>query len=157
MGKVEIAQLFEAIMIILFGLSWPISIRKSWKSRTAKGKSLFFEVFLAIGYVFGISKFFINYSVLSEAGEKPSGLFYLAWVFFFINFISIMTDILLYFRNIKLDKARDAGELVDDIITEVAMEEAETEADEADEKLADAYARISELEEEVASLKAAKE
>lgn len=157
MGKVEVAQLFEAIMIILFGLSWPISIRKSWKSRTAKGKSLFFEVFLAIGYVFGISKFFINYSVLAEAGEKPSSLFYLAWVFFIINFVSIMIDICLYFRNVKLDKARETGELIDDIVEEVAIEEAEAEADEADEKLAEAYAKIADLEDEIAALKADKE
>ena len=44
-------DLLEALMIFCFGLSWPISIRKSWTSRTAKGKSLFFEVFLLVGYV----------------------------------------------------------------------------------------------------------
>ena len=38
-----ITDLMEAVMILCFGLSWPISIRKSWVSRTAKGKSLFFE------------------------------------------------------------------------------------------------------------------
>ena len=43
-------------MILCFGLSWPISIRKSWISRTAKGKSLFFEFFIWIGYVFGIAR-----------------------------------------------------------------------------------------------------
>lgn len=36
-----ITDLMEAVMILCFGLSWPISIRKSWVSRTAKGKSLF--------------------------------------------------------------------------------------------------------------------
>ena len=40
-----ITDLFEALTIFCFGLSWPISIRKSYISRTAKGKSLFFEVF----------------------------------------------------------------------------------------------------------------
>ena len=44
-----IINLLEAITIFCFGLSWPISIRKSYLSRTAKGKSLFFEVFLIIG------------------------------------------------------------------------------------------------------------
>ena len=33
-----ITDLMEAVMILCFGLSWPISIRKSWVSRTAKGK-----------------------------------------------------------------------------------------------------------------------
>ena len=32
-------DLFEALTIFCFGLSWPISIRKSYISRTAKGKS----------------------------------------------------------------------------------------------------------------------
>ena len=41
-----ITDLLEALMILCFGLSWPISIRKSWISRTAKGKSLFFEDWL---------------------------------------------------------------------------------------------------------------
>ena len=38
-----ISSLLEAAMILCFGLSWPISIRKSWVAKTAKGKSLFFE------------------------------------------------------------------------------------------------------------------
>lgn len=54
-----LCNLLEALMILCFGLSWPISIRKSWVSRTAKGKSLFFEVFIWIGYVFGIANKFI--------------------------------------------------------------------------------------------------
>lgn len=39
-----VTDLLEALMIICFGLSWPISIRKSWTSKTAKGKSLFLNV-----------------------------------------------------------------------------------------------------------------
>ena len=38
-----IVDLLEALTIFCFGLSWPISIRKSLVSRTAKGKSLFFD------------------------------------------------------------------------------------------------------------------
>ena len=54
-------DLLEALTIFCFGLSWPISIRKSLISRTAKGKSLFFEVFLLIGYI-GASA--VKYAVL---------------------------------------------------------------------------------------------
>ena len=32
----QITDLLETLMILCFGLSWPISIRKSWISRTAK-------------------------------------------------------------------------------------------------------------------------
>ena len=62
-------DLLEALMILCFGLSWPISIRKSWVSRTAKGKSLFFEVFLWIGSVFGIIRKLMLWSGATEPLE----------------------------------------------------------------------------------------
>ena len=99
------AQIFETIMLTCFGLSWPISIRKSWVSRTAKGKSLFFEVFLLIGYIFGIIR-----KILMFANGSGSGfLFYLSWFFYVLNFIEISIDVALYFRNKKLDAAADAA------------------------------------------------
>ena len=98
-----IAELFEAVMIICFGLSWPLSVYKSWKSRTAKGKSLPFEIFIWIGYIFGIAKNFIKF-----ANGSAGFIFFLAWGFYFLNFIEITIDMILYFRNVKLDKERDA-------------------------------------------------
>mgnify|MGYP003527477560 CR=1 FL=1 len=44
----NIIDLLEALTIFCFGLSWPISIRKSWVSRTAKGKSVLFEIILLV-------------------------------------------------------------------------------------------------------------
>lgn len=46
-----IAEILETVMILAFGLSWPLSIYKSVKSRTAKGKSLQFEIFIWLGYI----------------------------------------------------------------------------------------------------------
>ena len=103
-----ITDLIEAVMILCFGLSWPISIRKSWVSRTAKGKSLFFECFIWIGYVFGIARKFMQLGM----GVETSWLFYLAWFFYFLNIAEITIDIILYFRNLKLDKERDAKQSV---------------------------------------------
>lgn len=93
-------DLFEALTIFCFGLSWPISIRKSLKSRTAKGKSLFFEVFLLIGYAFGIARKAIQLIALGQGGF----LFYLSFFFYVLNFIEISIDAGLYFRNKKLDE-----------------------------------------------------
>ena len=94
-------DLLEVLMMICFGLSWPISIRKSWVSRTAKGKSVTFEYVIWIGYVFGIVRKFM----LHAAAAEPLGfLFYLGWVFYFINIFAITIDILLYFRNVKFDR-----------------------------------------------------
>lgn len=98
-----ITDLFEALTIFCFGLSWPISIRKSWIARTAKGKSLFFEIFLLIGYAFGIARKIIQVSAMGSSGF----IFYLSFFFYVLNFIEISIDVALYFRNTKLDKIAD--------------------------------------------------
>ena len=111
-----LVDLFEALTIFCFGLSWPISIRKSYISRTAKGKSLFFEVFLLIGYAFGIARKTIQVAALGYPLEGTGTLgviiFILSFFFYILNFIEISVDVGLYFRNTKLDKLRDAGENV---------------------------------------------
>ena len=93
-------DLLEALMILCFGLSWPISIRKSYVSRTAKGKSLFFEVFIWIGYVFGI----VRKAMLIAANPDQNWLFFLALAFYVLNIVEISIDMVLYFRNKKLDE-----------------------------------------------------
>ena len=98
-----ITDLMEAVMILCFVLSWPISIRKSIVSRTAKGKSLFFEVFLLIGYACGIVR-----KIIQVAGGSSGFLFYLSFFFYVLNFIEISVDVALYFRNKKLDAIADA-------------------------------------------------
>ncbi|MBQ7364917.1 MAG: hypothetical protein IJW46_04910 [Clostridia bacterium] len=106
-----LTDLFEALTIFCFGLSWPISIRKSWVSRTAKGKSLFFEVFLLIGYAFGIARKAIQVAALGypleSAGTLGTAIFILSFFFYVLNFIEISIDVSLYFRNKKLDEARE--------------------------------------------------
>lgn len=110
MDLVILTDLFEALTIFCFGLSWPISIRKSLISRTAKGKSLFFEVFLLVGYAFGIARKCIQVTAMGYPTAEGFGavVFYLSFFFYVLNFIEIAIDVLLYFRNTKLDKAREA-------------------------------------------------
>ncbi len=83
-------------MVISFGISWPASILKSYRSRTAKGKSLFFLCMIWLGYVAGIIWKVI---VFSKTGE-----FKYPAIFYIINLLMVSTDIVLYFRNRKLDK-----------------------------------------------------
>ena len=97
-------DLLEALMIFCFGLSWPISIRKSYVSRTAKGKSLFFEVFLLIGYICGITRKIL---LTANPSANHDFLFYLSFFFYVLNFIEISIDVCLYFRNKKLDEIAD--------------------------------------------------
>ncbi len=88
-------QIFEAVMVICFGLSWPTSLYKSIKSRTAKGKSLVFECFIGIGYVFGIIGKIYTHSITY------------VFVFYLINICMVTADILFYIRNRKLDRLRE--------------------------------------------------
>jgi len=97
---VGFVDLLEALTIFCFGLSWPISIRKSWVSRTAKGKSVLFEFLLLLGYAFGIVRKALQLCVLGSSGF----LFYLSFAFYILNSIEIGIDIALYFRNRRLDK-----------------------------------------------------
>lgn len=97
-----ITDLLEALTIFCFGLSWPISIRKSLISRTAKGKSLFFEVFLLVGYACGIAR-----KVIQQCNGSSGFMFFLSFFFYILNFIEISVDVALYFRNTKLDREAD--------------------------------------------------
>lgn len=83
---------FEAAMIILFGVSWPMSVMKSYRSRTTKGKSLLFEVFILLGYLCGIT------------GKIITGNVTYVLVFYCINTAMVIVDLCLYVRNSRLDK-----------------------------------------------------
>ena len=95
----QITQLLEAIMVFSFGLSWPMSIYKSAKSKTTKGKSLFFMAFIWLGYVAGVVWKFIEFS--------DTGIFKYPSYFYILNLILVSVDICLYFRNLKFDKAKE--------------------------------------------------
>lgn len=85
------AELFEAFMIISFGISWPISIMKSYTSRTTKGKSLVFMLFILFGYACGITS------------KLLKGNLTYVFIFYILNFIMVAIDLFLYYRNSKLD------------------------------------------------------
>lgn len=91
------AELFEILMIVSFGFSWPINAVKSYKARTTKGKSLFFLLLIFIGYIFGITSKLIN----------PNGFKWYVMFFYVLNLIMVGIDLLLYVRNYRLDKANE--------------------------------------------------
>lgn len=106
-----LTEIFEALTIFCFGLSWPVSIRKSLLSRTAKGKSLLFEIFLLIGYAFGIARKILQLTCLGYPHAEGFGsfIFFLGFFFYVLNFIEISVDVGLYFRNSRLDRLRESG------------------------------------------------
>jgi len=96
------AELFEIIMIVSFGASWPMNVVKSWKARTTKGKSLMFLLLILFGYVAGITSKLINEAYMASFAQK-----WYVLVFYVLNFIMVGLDTLIYFRNKKLDKLTD--------------------------------------------------
>ena len=86
------AEILEALMVICFGLSWPTSIIKSLRSRSTKGKSLLFMIFIDIGYIFGI------------VGKILGGNITYVFIFYVLNFFMVLTDIFLYLRNRASEK-----------------------------------------------------
>ena len=91
------SELFEIIMILCFGCSWPLNVVKSYRARTTKGKSLPFLLFIAIGYMFGIA------AKLLSPGFKWYVLF-----FYVLNLCMVLADLALYVRNVHIDKENAA-------------------------------------------------
>lgn len=87
---------FEAIMLLCFGFAWPVSIYRSYKSRSTKGKSFLFSVVVIVGYVSGI----IN-KVLNGGG--------IVLALYILNALMVSTDALLWLRNRRIERAAETG------------------------------------------------
>lgn len=84
-----VAETFEIIMILCFGFSWPISIIKTLKAKTAAGKSPLFIILIITGYIFGI---------VSKIISDNIGI---AFIFYCINLCTTSFDLALqlYYRK----------------------------------------------------------
>ena len=85
-------QIFEFIMLACFGLSWPISVYKSIKSKSTQGKSVVFIIAIIIGYISGVIGKIVN-----------NQLTYVLIIYCF-NLIVITIDLVLFFINHKNEK-----------------------------------------------------
>lgn len=95
------SEIFEIIMIVSFGASWPMNVIKSYKARTTKGKSLPFLILILFGYIAGIAAKLTNEAYMASIGEKWYVLF-----FYVLNLVMVCTDLLIYVRNYRLDQRR---------------------------------------------------
>lgn len=82
------SEIFEILMIVAFGASWPMNVMKSIKTKSTKGKSIVFLVLIFVGYIFGII------SKLTAQTFKWYVMF-----FYVLNLIMVGTDIVLYISN----------------------------------------------------------
>ncbi|MBQ4105582.1 MAG: hypothetical protein IJC86_04250 [Clostridia bacterium] len=85
-------EFFELVMLICFGLSWPISVYKSLTSHSTQGKSLVFIIAIILGYVCGIIS-----KLLSGQITYVLGLY-------IFNLTVVTFDLVLYFINRHREK-----------------------------------------------------
>ena len=76
---------FEAIMLICFGLSWPISIAKTLRARRVEGKTPLFMIAITIGYASGIV-------------HKVLHAFDWVTAIYALNLTMVLIDLALYYR-----------------------------------------------------------
>ena len=93
----SIPQLCEIAMLCLFGCSWPFNIAKALKAKTAKGKSIGFELLILIGYLVGLFGKLYAY-------KQTGTLAYSVW-FYIADILMVSIDLVLYIVNTKRDRA----------------------------------------------------
>ena len=78
-------SVLEALMLICFGISWPVSVIKALKTKIVIGKSPLFMSLVALGYMSGIShKIFYSRDYLV--------------ILYIFNLSMILSDLYLYSR-----------------------------------------------------------
>lgn len=88
------AEILEALMLVCFGLSWPMNAYESFQARTAVGTSWQFILLITLGYAAGITAKLVSGNV--------------NWVLavYLVNVACIGVNWAVYFRNRQLDAAR---------------------------------------------------
>lgn len=86
------AGIFETAMLICFGLSWPINLIKAIRVKTAKATSLKFLLLIIFGYVCGI------------AAKIISNQINYVLVFYFLNLVVVLANLVVYFIYKSRDK-----------------------------------------------------
>lgn len=76
---------YEILMLVCFGVSWPVAVIKTYQTKNVKGKSFLFLFLILLGYIFGvIHKLMYN-------------LDYVIWLYV-INGVLVLTDMALWFK-----------------------------------------------------------
>ncbi len=77
----------ESVMLICFGISWPVSVYKSWTSKSTRGKSLVFMIAIIVGYAAGIM------------GKIIGNQLNYVLALYLVNLTFVCVDLALYFVN----------------------------------------------------------
>ena len=88
-----IVDVFEIIMLICFGLSWPVNAVRAWKAGTARSTSAFFLIIVMVGYAAGIVAKLLS----------PSYRWYVLAAYI-INLVDVGINFGIYLRNVRRDR-----------------------------------------------------
>ena len=88
----EVCKLLEALMLVCFGLSWPISVAKNIRAKSARNMSLRFTLLIIAGYVAGI------------AAKIVQGEFHYVFAVYIVNLAIVSVNVVVYFINKGFDK-----------------------------------------------------
>ena len=90
-------SILETVMLVCFGFSWPLNVIKAYRAKTAKGTSLPFILLIIAGYIAGISAKIIT------------GQINYVLIAYILNLAIVSLNVVVYFRNVSLDKKRLQG------------------------------------------------
>lgn len=86
------SQILEIVMLICFGLSWPMSVVKNIRAKTARTMSLSFTLLIIGGYIAGITA-----KILSNQIN-------FVLVAYLLNLAIVSLNVVVYFINRRYDK-----------------------------------------------------
>ena len=93
------AEIFEIIMVLSFGASWPFSVIRSYRSKSTKGKSPVFLGLIIFGYMAGVVAKLTNETYMASFSQK-----WYVLIFYVINMLMVAADLLIYIRNKKYER-----------------------------------------------------
>lgn len=99
------ASVMEMMMVLLFGISWPLNIVKAWKSKSAKGTSVLFYTFIWLGYVFALAG---KFALIISNAPAPwyETVHWYVMFFYLVNIAMVSLGIIIYFRNKLIDSKK---------------------------------------------------
>lgn len=89
-------EILEMVMMVCFGISWPLSVYKSYKAKCTAGKSFIFLFAIWIGYIAGICGKLMMHNITP------------AFYFYILNITIVSADIALYFRNKRFEAHKES-------------------------------------------------
>ena len=87
-------------MLICFGCSWPLSVYKNYKAKTAKNMSIYFIMLIIFGYIAGITAKII------------SGHINYVLVVYILNLVVVSANVVVYIINKNHDKQSEMAPAV---------------------------------------------